>query len=191
MSSSTLSTSACTYSYLQTAKAGLFTTFYLIFVCTTPTQSLLLTSLPIHNSSTWRFYTATNPKQVCDSEVTVPHHTAPEHLGLTYNQCSGSTRWTPKRSKCRENVRYRLSRVQLDPNLSTIPNILQERGSVSPADHEADQRILARLHRPMLRLLGNTAHRWRLDSPLNHIPPLDPRRINPFQNLHRARSQST
>lgn len=159
MSSSTLSTSACTYSYFQTAKAGLFTTFYLIFVCTTPTQSLLLPSLPIHNPSTWRFYTAPNPKQVCDFEVTVPHHTAPEHLGLTCNSCSGSTRWTSKRSKCRENVRYRQSRVQLDLNPSTIPNTPQERGSVSPADHEADQRIPARLHRPMLRLPGNTAHR--------------------------------
>lgn len=122
-------------------------------------QSLLLPSLPIHNPSIWRYYTAPYPKQACDLEVTVPNHTAPEHLGLTYNSCSGSTRWTSKRSKCRENVRYRLSRVQLDLNLSTILNTLQERGSVFPADHEADQRILARLHRPMLQLLGTTAHR--------------------------------
>jgi hypothetical protein len=163
VSSSTLSTSAAPPTAIsrQLRRGSLFTTFYLIFVCTTttPPKSLLLPSLPIHNPSIWRFYTAPHPKQVCDFKVTVPNHTVPEHLGLTYNQCSGSARWTSKRSKCRENVRYRPSRVQLDLNLSTIPNTPQERGSVSRADHEADQRILARLHRPMLRLPGNTAHR--------------------------------
>lgn len=165
-------------------------TFYLIFVCTTPPKACYYPSLPIHNPSIWRFYTPPYPKQVCDFEVTVPNHTVPEHLGLTYNQCSGSARWTSKRSKCRENVRYRPSRVQLDQNPSTIPNTPQERGSVSRADHEADQRILARLHRPMLRPPGNTAHRWRLPS-LNHRRPLEPTRIKPYQNLHQARLQST